>query len=109
VVHNSVLGDLSPGIPFRLEVASKWQEGIFGTKKQPGSGVPPRITDELRLKQDLMPFETRTGGLATSLGTAWLAKAIRYNPMIRDFGDPPGWYRALVESFLDWLNRPQGN
>ena len=39
---------------------AKWQEGIFGTKKVPGIGIPPRITDELRLKLDLMPFETRT-------------------------------------------------
>jgi len=39
---------------------AKWQEGVFGTKKKPGIGIPPRITDELRLKLDLMPFETRT-------------------------------------------------
>lgn len=39
---------------------AKWQEGIFGAGKKPGTGVPPRITDELRLKLDLMPFETRT-------------------------------------------------
>jgi len=39
---------------------AKWQEGILGTKKKPGIGVPPRITDELRLKLDLMPYETRT-------------------------------------------------
>ncbi len=39
---------------------AKWQEGVLGTKKEPGIGVPPRITDELRLKLDLMPYETRT-------------------------------------------------
>lgn len=39
---------------------AKWQEGILGTGKRPGIGVPPRIIDELRLKLDLMPFETRT-------------------------------------------------
>jgi len=39
---------------------AKWQEGILGAGKKPGIGVPPRITDELRLKLDLMPFETRT-------------------------------------------------
>jgi len=39
---------------------AKWQEGIFGAGKTPGIGVPARITDELRLKLDLMPFETRT-------------------------------------------------
>lgn len=39
---------------------AKWQEGIFGIGKSPGIGLPARITDELRLKLDLMPFETRT-------------------------------------------------
>lgn len=39
---------------------AKWEEGIFGTKNRAGTGVPPRITDEQRLKLDLMPFETRT-------------------------------------------------
>ncbi|MBV5269087.1 MAG: transposase [Afipia sp.] len=39
---------------------AKWQEGIFGTKKKPGIGIPERITDEQKLKLDLMPFETRT-------------------------------------------------
>lgn len=39
---------------------AKWQEGILGTKKKPGIGLPPRVTDELRLKLDLMPFERRT-------------------------------------------------
>jgi len=39
---------------------AKWQEGILGTKISPGTGLPPRITDELRLKLDLMPFDTRT-------------------------------------------------
>lgn len=39
---------------------AKWQEGILGTKKKPGIGLPERITDELKLKLDLMPFELRT-------------------------------------------------
>ena len=39
---------------------TKWQEGIVGTAKTPGIGLPPRIADEQRLKLDLMPFETRT-------------------------------------------------
>ena len=38
------------------------------------------------------------------LEAAWLAKAIRYNLMLRDFEEPPGWYRALVEKFSDWRN-----
>lgn len=52
--HQKAHADL--GIP----PVAKWQEGILGTKKVPGIGIPPRITDELRLKLDLMPFETRT-------------------------------------------------
>jgi putative transposase len=39
---------------------AKWQEGVFGAGKKVGTGVPARIIDELRLKLDLMPFETRT-------------------------------------------------
>lgn len=39
---------------------AKWQEGILGTKKKPGIGIPERITDEQKLKLDLMPFEKRT-------------------------------------------------
>lgn len=39
---------------------AKWQEGILGTPTQLGIGVPARITDEQRLKLDLMPFELRT-------------------------------------------------
>lgn len=39
---------------------AKWQEGILGTNKKPGIGMPQRISDEQRLKLDLMPFETRT-------------------------------------------------
>lgn len=39
---------------------AKWQEGILGTKKKPGIGIPERLTDEQKLKLDLMPFEKRT-------------------------------------------------
>ena len=49
--HHSELG---------MPPIAKWREGILGSGKKPGIGVPPRITDELRLKLDLMPFETRT-------------------------------------------------
>ena len=47
---------------------AKWQEGIVGTTKNPGTGLPARITDELKLKLDLMPFETRT---VQHYGIAW--------------------------------------
>lgn len=36
------------------------------------------------------------------LEAAWLAKAVRYNLMLRDFEEPPGWYRLLAARFSDW-------
>lgn len=36
------------------------------------------------------------------LKEVWLAKAVRYNLMLKDFNDPPAWYRPMVESFSDW-------
>lgn len=38
----------------------KLKEGIFGTAQSPGSGLPPKIVDENRLRLDLMPFVERT-------------------------------------------------
>ncbi|AMP12033.1 integrase core domain protein [Collimonas arenae] len=38
----------------------KYEEGIFGTKSRPGIGMPAKILDEDRLRQDFMPFEERT-------------------------------------------------
>ncbi|MCG9053511.1 Mu transposase C-terminal domain-containing protein [Laribacter hongkongensis] len=38
----------------------KYRQGIFGTKDSPGRGLPARITDEDRLRLDLMPYEERT-------------------------------------------------
>lgn len=38
----------------------KWREGILGTKTQPGRGLPPRRTDEEKVRLDFMPFEERT-------------------------------------------------
>lgn len=42
--------------------------------------------------------------LQPRLQAAWLAKAVRYNLMLRDFDDPPRWYWALVEPFSNWRN-----
>ena len=39
------------------------------------------------------------------LEAAWVAKAVRYNQMLRDFDGSPGWYRPLVEKFSDWRRR----
>jgi len=38
----------------------KYEEGIFGTHHRPGSGLPSKIVDELRLKLDFMPYVERT-------------------------------------------------
>lgn len=38
----------------------KYRQGIFGDKNSPGRGLPSKITDETRLRLDLMPFEERT-------------------------------------------------
>jgi putative transposase len=39
---------------------NQFEKGIFGTEEQPGTGLPPRVFDEDRLRLDLMPYETRT-------------------------------------------------
>lgn len=39
---------------------NQFERGIFGSKEEPGTGLPPRVFDETRLRLDLMPFETRT-------------------------------------------------
>lgn len=38
----------------------KYEEGIFGTAQYPGSGLPPKVADELRLRLDFIPFVERT-------------------------------------------------
>ncbi|HEX8459718.1 MAG TPA: Mu transposase C-terminal domain-containing protein [Pyrinomonadaceae bacterium] len=38
----------------------KYEQGIFGTSEQPGTGLPARITDEDRLRLDFMPYTERT-------------------------------------------------
>jgi putative transposase len=38
----------------------KYEEGIFGSSVKPGTGLPPRIVDEFKLKLDFLPFEERT-------------------------------------------------
>ena len=40
--------------------------------------------------------------LQPRLEAAWLGKAVRYNLMLRDFDDPPGWFRLLVRRFSNW-------
>ena len=37
-----------------------WNEGIFGSKACPGTGLPRLVVDEERFKLDFLPFEHRT-------------------------------------------------
>lgn len=54
IYHNKVHSELG------MTPLAKWEEGVFGTEKTKGIGMPPIITDEKRLKLDLMPYELRT-------------------------------------------------
>lgn len=49
-VHNSL--HTSP--------VKKYEQGIFGTKDEPGVGLPARVVDEDRLRLDFMPYVERT-------------------------------------------------
>jgi putative transposase len=44
----------------KMSPVRKYEEGILGTKDKPGTGLPPRITDEDRLRLDFMPYIERT-------------------------------------------------
>lgn len=76
---------------------AKWQEGVFGTKKKPGIGVPPRITDELRLKLDLMPFETRT---VQHYGIVWDLIEYQHDVLRRWINAPDPASPKLKRKFL---------
>lgn len=38
-------------------------------------------------------------GTCHRLREAWLGKMVRYNLLVKDFGDAPGWYQGVVEGF----------
>jgi len=44
----------------KMSPIRKYEEGIFGTKDRPGTGLPARIMDEDRLRLDFMPYIERT-------------------------------------------------
>lgn len=44
----------------KMSPIKKYEEGIFGTKDRPGTGLPARATDEDRLRLDFMPYVERT-------------------------------------------------
>lgn len=40
--------------------------------------------------------------IQSRLEAAWVAKAVRYNLMLKDFDEPPRWYCVVVRRFSDW-------
>jgi putative transposase len=76
---------------------AKWQEGILGTKKKPGIGIPQRITDEQRLKLDLMPFETRT---VQQYGIVWDHIEYQHDVLRRWINAPDPDHPKLKRKFL---------
>jgi putative transposase len=43
-----------------MSPAQKYLQGVLGTKNRPGTGLPKRITDEVRLRLDFMPYFERS-------------------------------------------------
>lgn len=68
--------------------------------------APSRVFIEERRReirhQSLLAGLWLMDSLDQRLQAAWQAKAVRYNLMIKDFHEPPGWYLSLVERFSDW-------
>jgi hypothetical protein len=78
-------------------------------------GIP-----EMNLTKGRIPFESRSVGerhhliqliawlmvdLEPRLRSAWRSKAVRYNHLLKDFDDAPGWFLDVVEQFSDWRLR----
>lgn len=76
---------------------AKWQEGVFGTTKKLGIGMPQRITDELRLKLDLMPFEIRT---VQHYGIVWDHIEYQHDVLRRWINAPDPNNPKLKQKFL---------
>lgn len=73
-----------------------------------GMPVPPitlgRISVEERRLAERYPLLLFSLWLMTDLENrlraAWMAKAVRYNLMVKDFRNPPKWYSRLSQKFL---------
>ena len=110
---NSLVYDIAvldhPKMPIR-KIKKNYRNvtGIFASTKAVGEAQFESTLerDFLRLLEfspDVARFEVQL----LTLQAAWLAKAVRYNLMLRDFDDPPGWYRPLVGRFSDWRKMDQ--
>ena len=43
--------------------------------------------------------------LESRLTTAWRARAVRYNVLLKDLALPPGWYSEIIERLANWRDR----
>jgi putative transposase len=54
IYHRQVHAEL------KLPPLRRWEEGVYGTSDQPGTGLPPLVQDPAKLRLDFMPRITRT-------------------------------------------------
>lgn len=82
----------------RMSPLQKFREGILGDGRRPGRGMPRKVTDEERLRMDLLPFVERT---VQAYGV--LAEGIHYyDEVLRPFikMDEPGAKTTTHRKFL---------
>lgn len=91
VYHNE------PHSALGMSPLQKWKEGILGSTEKPGVGLPPRISDELKLKLDLMPFETRT---VQHTGIVWDLIHYQHDVLRRWIDAPDPEYPKHKRKFL---------
>ena len=85
----------------RLQDFLAEQLGLQNVPHQPGRiGIEQRRIGERHLL--LLCALWLMADLQSRLRAAWSAKAIRYNLMLKDFDELPGWYREIVERFSNW-------
>lgn len=67
------------------------------------------ISFEMRTIQERHHLLQLTGWLLSDLEprltTAWRAKVVRYNLLLKDFDDPPEYYSLIAEKFSNWRDR----
>lgn len=76
---------------------AKWQEGILGTRKTPGIGLPTRITNEQKLKLDLMPFDEKT---VQHYGIVWDKVQYQHDVLRRWINEPDPDHPKHKRKFL---------